>query len=303
MLSKAWFQLSADMSYVPAHHPQASPSPSRKATSWPCCALQLSALNPSARGSVKPSPCSTPSSLQSRMPRASASPHCPAPGCQAAHPGGQGPDERQGADHPRTGVVSPWPVAGGPGGQHGQAGVSELPLPPPSRQQVRRHPVPSSTPSSPSARPPGTAWIPAWSGWWRPQPSGSSNPGQDHGKVDMRDLGTLLTVKAGELLMRRHPATQGIDGFTVDGPDPDRPPRQGERHDAGDGTCLPEIGPAAGDTPGAPLSGACRDAGQSRCSTSNGSTSRHGHVEFEGSPCWSQGRHARHARQDQQMTW
>lgn len=39
----------------------------------------------------------------------------------------------------------------------------------------------------------------------------------DHGRVDMRDLGTLLTVKAGAPLMQRHPATQGIDGFTVTG--------------------------------------------------------------------------------------
>ncbi|MCX7134100.1 FapA family protein [Aeromonas piscicola] len=39
----------------------------------------------------------------------------------------------------------------------------------------------------------------------------------DHGRVDMRDLGTLLTVKAGAQLMRRHPATQGVPGFTVTG--------------------------------------------------------------------------------------
>jgi hypothetical protein len=89
-------------------------------------------------------------------------------------------------------------------------------LPPPSRRRVW-HPVPSSIPSSPSA-------------------SRQARPGyrlerlvetaaerilkpqeRDHGKVDMRDLGTLLTVKAGALLMRRHPATQGIDGFTVTG--------------------------------------------------------------------------------------
>ena len=37
----------------------------------------------------------------------------------------------------------------------------------------------------------------------------------DHGRVDMRDLGTLITVKAGAQLMRRHPATQGVPGFTV----------------------------------------------------------------------------------------
>lgn len=40
---------------------------------------------------------------------------------------------------------------------------------------------------------------------------------RDHGRVDMRDLGSLLTVKTGAPLMRRHPATRGIDGFTVTG--------------------------------------------------------------------------------------
>ena len=33
-----------------------------------------------------------------------------------------------------------------------------------------------------------------------------------HGKVDLRDLGSIVTVKAGAQLMRRHPATQGVDG-------------------------------------------------------------------------------------------
>ncbi len=39
----------------------------------------------------------------------------------------------------------------------------------------------------------------------------------DHGRVDLRDLGTIVTVKAGAQLMRRHPATQGVPGFTVTG--------------------------------------------------------------------------------------
>ncbi|MGL5774448.1 MAG: DUF342 domain-containing protein, partial [Aeromonas veronii] len=39
----------------------------------------------------------------------------------------------------------------------------------------------------------------------------------DHGKVDLRDLGAIVTVKAGTPMMRRHPATVGIPGFTVTG--------------------------------------------------------------------------------------
>ncbi|MFM4944720.1 DUF342 domain-containing protein [Aeromonas bivalvium] len=39
----------------------------------------------------------------------------------------------------------------------------------------------------------------------------------ENGKVDLRDLGTLVTVRAGEPLMRRHPATQGSPGLTVTG--------------------------------------------------------------------------------------
>ncbi|QTL94971.1 DUF342 domain-containing protein [Aeromonas jandaei] len=39
----------------------------------------------------------------------------------------------------------------------------------------------------------------------------------DHGRVDLRDLGSIVTVKAGAQLMRRHPATQGVPGFTVTG--------------------------------------------------------------------------------------
>ncbi|MGK4474738.1 DUF342 domain-containing protein [Aeromonas molluscorum] len=39
----------------------------------------------------------------------------------------------------------------------------------------------------------------------------------EHGKVDLRDLGSLITVRAGDPLMRRHPATQGSPGLTVTG--------------------------------------------------------------------------------------
>ncbi|WP_111978378.1 DUF342 domain-containing protein [Algibacillus agarilyticus] len=39
----------------------------------------------------------------------------------------------------------------------------------------------------------------------------------DHGKVDMRDLGEVISVKAGAELMRRHPPTLGKPGFKVNG--------------------------------------------------------------------------------------
>ncbi|ANT69505.1 hypothetical protein TK34_19805 [Aeromonas hydrophila] len=60
----------------------------------------------------------------------------------------------------------------------------------------------------------------------------------DHGRVDMRDLGTILTVKAGAQLMRRHPATQGVPGFTVTGQE--LPAKHGKDSPmvAGEGTFL-----------------------------------------------------------------
>lgn len=37
------------------------------------------------------------------------------------------------------------------------------------------------------------------------------------GSLDYRDLGAIATVKEGDVLMRRHPPTKGVDGFTVNG--------------------------------------------------------------------------------------
>ncbi len=60
----------------------------------------------------------------------------------------------------------------------------------------------------------------------------------DHGRVDMRDLGTMLTVKAGAQLMRRHPATTGVPGFTVTGQE--LPAKHGKESPmvAGEGTFI-----------------------------------------------------------------
>ena len=106
----------------------------------------------------------------------------------------------------------------------------------------------------------------------------------DHGKVDMRDLGTLLTVKAGAPLMRRHPATQGRDGFTVTGqPLPARAGKESAMT-AGEGTCLsaedPDLLLAA--RPGLP----CQERAGMRVDevlSVKQVDIRHGHVIFEGS--------------------
>jgi uncharacterized protein (DUF342 family) len=60
----------------------------------------------------------------------------------------------------------------------------------------------------------------------------------DHDRVDLRDLGSIVTVKAGARLMRRHPATVGVPGFTVTGQD--LPAKNGKDSpmSAGDGTCF-----------------------------------------------------------------
>lgn len=106
----------------------------------------------------------------------------------------------------------------------------------------------------------------------------------DHGKVDMHDLGTLLTVKAGAPLMRRHPATQGRDGFTVTGqPLPARAGKESAMT-AGEGTCLsaedPDLLLAA--RPGLP----CQERAGMRVDevlSVKQVDIRHGHVIFEGS--------------------
>ncbi|WP_042077889.1 DUF342 domain-containing protein, partial [Aeromonas sanarellii] len=106
----------------------------------------------------------------------------------------------------------------------------------------------------------------------------------DHGKVDMRDLGTLLTVKAGAALMRRHPATQGVDGFTVTGQV--LPARSGKESamTAGEGTCLSPEDPdlLLATRPGLP----CQERAGMRVDevlSVKQVDIRHGHVEFEGS--------------------
>lgn len=106
----------------------------------------------------------------------------------------------------------------------------------------------------------------------------------DHGKVDMRDLGTLLTVRAGSPLMRRHPATRGLDGVTVTGQT--LPARDGKEIPltAGDGTSLSPEDPdlLLATRTGLP----CQERAGMRVDEVLNVKQvdiRHGHVEFEGS--------------------
>ena len=106
----------------------------------------------------------------------------------------------------------------------------------------------------------------------------------DHGKVDMRDLGTLLTVRAGSTLMRRHPATRGLDGVTVTGQT--LPARDGKEiaMSAGDGTSLSPEDPdlLLATRTGLP----CQERAGMRVDEVLNVKQvdiRHGHVEFEGS--------------------
>ena len=106
----------------------------------------------------------------------------------------------------------------------------------------------------------------------------------DHGRVDMRDLGALITVKAGAPLMRRHPATRGIDGFTVTGQA--LPARAGkESHmTVGEGSCVSAEDPdlLLASRNGLP----CHEKSGMRVDevlSVKQVDARHGHVIFEGS--------------------
>lgn len=106
----------------------------------------------------------------------------------------------------------------------------------------------------------------------------------DHGRVDMRDLGALITVKAGAPLMRRHPATRGIDGFTVTGQT--LPARAGKESQmtVGEGSCVSAEDPdlLLASRNGLP----CHEKSGMRVDevlSVKQVDARHGHVIFEGS--------------------
>ncbi|UTV30770.1 DUF342 domain-containing protein [Photobacterium atrarenae] len=62
----------------------------------------------------------------------------------------------------------------------------------------------------------------------------------EDGKVDMLDLGALITVEAGQAVMKRHPPTQGVDGFNVLGKLISALPGEERPFEPGDGTAIDE---------------------------------------------------------------
>ncbi|MFQ2367916.1 DUF342 domain-containing protein [Aeromonas enteropelogenes] len=106
---------------------------------------------------------------------------------------------------------------------------------------------------------------------------------REHGKVDLRDLGSIVTVKAGTQLMRRHPATAGIPGFTVTGQE--LPAKHGKDSPmvAGEGTFLSQEDPdlLIASRAGLP----CREKSGMKVDevlSVKQVDARHGHITFEG---------------------
>ncbi|MGH1409218.1 MAG: DUF342 domain-containing protein [Aeromonas sp.] len=104
-----------------------------------------------------------------------------------------------------------------------------------------------------------------------------------HGKVDLRDLGSIVTVRAGTPLMRRHPATQGVPGFTVTGQE--LPAKHGKESlmSAGEGTFLSPDDPdlLIASKAGLP----CQEKAGMRVDdvlSVKQVDARHGHITFEG---------------------
>lgn len=106
---------------------------------------------------------------------------------------------------------------------------------------------------------------------------------RDHDKVDLRDLGSIVTVKAGAQLMRRHPATQGVPGFTVTGQE--LPAKHGKDSpmSAGDGTSFSPNDPdlLIASRAGLP----CQEKAGMKVDevlSVKRVDARHGHIAFEG---------------------
>jgi len=105
----------------------------------------------------------------------------------------------------------------------------------------------------------------------------------DHGKVDLRDLGAIVTVRAGAPLMRRHPATLGVAGFTVTGQE--LPAKHGKDSpmSAGEGTFLSPDDPdlLIASRAGLP----CQEKAGMKVDevmSVKQVDARHGHIAFEG---------------------
>ncbi|PSW10786.1 DUF342 domain-containing protein [Photobacterium rosenbergii] len=65
----------------------------------------------------------------------------------------------------------------------------------------------------------------------------------DDGKVDMLDLGELVTVKVGQPLLKRIPATEGVPGFTVQGKVLPSKPGKDSEFQPGEGTMISDQDP------------------------------------------------------------
>ncbi|WP_235461972.1 DUF342 domain-containing protein [Aeromonas australiensis] len=105
----------------------------------------------------------------------------------------------------------------------------------------------------------------------------------DHGKVDLRDLGSIVTVKAGAPLMRRHPATAGVPGFTVTGQELPAKDGKDSPMSAGEGTFISPDDPnlLIASRAGLP----CQEKAGMKVDevlTVKQVDARHGHITFEG---------------------
>ncbi|XEI33184.1 FapA family protein [Aeromonas veronii] len=105
----------------------------------------------------------------------------------------------------------------------------------------------------------------------------------DHDRVDLRDLGSIVTVKAGAPLMRRHPATQGVPGFTVTGQELPAKDGKDSPMSAGEGTFLSPDDPdlLIASRAGLP----CQEKAGMKVDevlSVKRVDARHGHIDFEG---------------------
>ncbi|MGL4684545.1 MAG: DUF342 domain-containing protein [Hafnia alvei] len=106
---------------------------------------------------------------------------------------------------------------------------------------------------------------------------------KEQGKIDLRDLGSIITVKIGAHLMRRHPATLGTPGFTVTGQELAPKPGKESSMSAGEGTCfaLHDNDLLIAARAGLPCEDKCGMRVDDVLNVKN-VDARHGHVTFEG---------------------
>ena len=106
----------------------------------------------------------------------------------------------------------------------------------------------------------------------------------DDGKVDMRDLGELVTVKAGQPLMKRVPATEGVAGFTVQGKALPAKPGKDSEFQPGDGAMISNQDPnlLLAEQSGIPVRKA-RGMQVDEALTLKGVNVATGHIHFDGS--------------------